>query len=62
MCMKKEYKFIRTKDKDSADKMIAMNYKLICYDSSGWTFLINKRQNFDTSVLKNIVFTNELYI
>lgn len=60
--MKKEYKFIRTNNKSSAEELKKQGLKLICYDSSGWTFLINKRQTFGTNNLKNIVFTNELYL
>lgn len=55
-------KFIKTTDKETADKLIAYGFKLVSHIGSIYTFLNEMPQNFnfDAADKKKIVYDNML--
>jgi hypothetical protein len=52
--------FIKTTDKDTANKLIACGFKLISQIGSIYTFLNEPSANFDAVDKKMIVYDNKL--
>ena len=46
--MDNKYNFIKTFDKDTADKLMNTNMKLVSNDNNCWVFLLDKHQTFAT--------------
>jgi hypothetical protein len=59
-----EKKFIKTTDTETANKLIALNFKLISHIGSVYTFLNEVPQNltFDSIDRNKIVYDNKLSI
>ena len=55
-------KFIKTTDKETADKLIAHGFKLVSHIGSVYTFLNETPQNFNFDVVdkKKIIYDNML--
>ena len=55
-------KFIKTTDKETADKLIAYGFKLVSHIGSIYTFLNEAHQNFNFDAVdkKKIVYDNML--
>lgn len=55
-------KFIKTTDKETADKLIAYGFKLVSHIGSIYTFLNESPQNFNFDAVdkKKIVYDNML--
>ena len=54
-------KFVKTSDKDTADKLLAEGLQLVSSDSSGWIF-INDAKKTAKFKKENMVFTSILAI
>ncbi len=59
---KKKYNFIKTFDKDTAERLINNNMKLMYSDSHCWVFLLDKHQTFATDTLDKIIFCNDMFL
>ena len=57
-------KFIMTKDKSIANKMIAHNFKLVSSISGMYTFINDTPENFTFDIfdVKKLHFTNNLHL
>lgn len=57
-------KFIKTTDTETANKLIALNFKLVSHIGSVYTFLNEVQQNltFDSVDKSKIVYDNKLSI
>ena len=55
-------KFIKTTDAETADKLIALNFKLVSHIGSVYTFLneVPQKLNFDSVDTTKIVYDNKL--
>ena len=58
--MDKRYNFIKTFDKDTAEKLLNTNMKLVSSNNNCWVFLLDKHQTFATDTLDKVVFCNNL--
>ncbi len=57
-----KYNFIKTFDKDTADKLANSNMKLVSSDKNCWVFLLDKHQKFETDTLDKVVFCNSMFL
>ena len=57
-------KFIKTTDSETANKLIALNFKLVSHIGSVYTFLneVPQKLNFDSVDITKIVYDNILSI
>lgn len=54
---------IFTKDKGSAEQLMALGYELVKKDADGWTFINHSDNKFDSvSAPKKIAMTNRMCI
>lgn len=62
--MSQKQNFIKTTDKETADKLISAGFQLVSQSGSVYTFLNQLPQNFnfDEADKKNMVYTNTLNI
>lgn len=62
--MSQEKKFIKTTDKETADKLISAGFQLVSQSDSVYTFLNQMPSNFsfDVADKKKVVYTNTLNI
>lgn len=62
--MSQEKKFIKTTDKETADKLISAGFQLVSQSDSVYTFLnqIPSNFSFDVADKKKVVYTNTLNI
>ena len=58
--MDNKYNFIKTFDKDTADKLMNTNLKLVSNDNNCWVFLLDKHQTFATDTLDKVIFCNTM--
>lgn len=54
--------FVKTSDKDTADKLIKAGFTLVNKDTSVWTFLNNGPMLFSDDEKKKIIYTNALSV
>jgi hypothetical protein len=60
--MSQKKNFIKTTDKETADKLISLGFQLVSQDGNIYTFLNQHMQNFnfEEADKKKIVYTNTL--
>ncbi len=53
-------KFIKTNDKETADKLKASGYTLLLHDGNTYVFANDSKRKYDKEIVKNVVFTNAI--
>lgn len=57
-----DYKFIMTTDEKVADKMITFGFKIASHIGNNYIFINDEKIKFNFESMKNICFTNKMYI